>query len=262
MFRITGTPENIRAALKYSEYSDTQIQEAIDGSITKNNYQTTKSSEYKQEISDHLDKKQNKPQGECYEWEQMLWFSNNLKDAKIENKKGPVKGQNAPVQQQRVGTGFSLKEKVAKLVQGKLLDVSDMTPDMKKINTRDIPKTSRSGKHYSSPVPFMSNDISKYIKAIEFLYGPEGLVTYADNIEDVRRAIQGLKSVQTIGINSNIPPPNILPINKSITPAKLGNVIAPIPTFKPTSVPSVKSPKTFNVGTIGGTGFPQIPSIK
>ena len=49
--RITGTPENIRVTLKLYQYTEEEINNYLKDAITKDNYQTTKSEEYKEEIS-------------------------------------------------------------------------------------------------------------------------------------------------------------------------------------------------------------------
>ena len=49
--RITGTPEHIKETLKLSQYTDEEINNYLKDAITKDNYQTTKSKEYKEEIA-------------------------------------------------------------------------------------------------------------------------------------------------------------------------------------------------------------------
>lgn len=52
-YRITGTPSNIFIALKNYGYSDFQIKEVIENSITKDNYDSTKENEYLEELERH-----------------------------------------------------------------------------------------------------------------------------------------------------------------------------------------------------------------
>lgn len=259
-YRISGIPENVESALRYAGYSDEQIKEAIANSITRDNYSTTKATEYKQELALHIQNKESKPQTECYGWEQVLWFADNIKSAARESKKGEHKGS-APVQQ-RVATGSSLLARAENVKsKGKLLDVSNM--DMvthKDIIARDIPKTAKPGKAWSMPVPFMSNDITKYIAAIQLLYGDNGVTTYAKNIEEVRNILQGYQTGKTTV-------PTVLPqavAKPKLTPPKViaGAAVAPVPVFKPTgpaAVPKMRSPK---VGTVGGAAFPLIPPMR
>jgi len=58
-FRITGTPSNISTSLKECGYLNYQIEEAIENSITKDNYESTKKTEYLEEIERHKKSKLN-----------------------------------------------------------------------------------------------------------------------------------------------------------------------------------------------------------
>ena len=269
-YRISGTPENVSASLKYANYPDEQVQEALANAITKENYLSTKNEEYKQELALHIANKEAKPQVPKYDWNQILWFAENIKIATIDSKKGGDHKGSAPVQ--RAATGSSLAARV-KNIEGKdkLLDVSNM--DMityKDIIARDVPKTVKPGKAWSHPVPFMSNDINKYVAAIEHLYGANGSTTYAKNIEEVRNALQAIQA------GKNVVPHN-LQAGKPKTPMKApmpgvnqgasaGSSIIPPPVFKPagTMVPKMRSPKVGEsfpkVATVGGDSFPMIPS--
>jgi hypothetical protein len=57
-YRITGTPENIRLALQQHNppYDEETINECINDSFTKYNYQTTKKQEYDDEINKYREK--------------------------------------------------------------------------------------------------------------------------------------------------------------------------------------------------------------
>jgi len=52
-YRITGTQQNISTTLKEHGYSDSQIVQAIENSITKDNYESTKKIEYLEELERH-----------------------------------------------------------------------------------------------------------------------------------------------------------------------------------------------------------------
>lgn len=256
-FRITGVPENVTEALRYVGYDENEIKAAIADSITRENYQNGKKAEYEEELERHAIGKQNKPQTECYEWGHVLWFAEHLKDAKSVNKKSAASGK-APdasvAPKSKVVGAKTLAVRIENLKEGDLLDVSDMTDDFKKINVRPKPKTNKSNRHYSDPLPFMSNDLEKYKKVIEHHYGPEGLITYAANIEEVKNKLGGLK--QAIPSNSTIPQPShaVKPVVQPVT----AKSTVPVPSH--TTVPVVTSPK--RIQTIGGGGFPLVPSIK
>lgn len=70
-YRITGTPCNIVTALKDCGYSDFQILEALENSITKDNYESTKKTEYLEELERYktykLDLLTSKEKFECLE---------------------------------------------------------------------------------------------------------------------------------------------------------------------------------------------------
>lgn len=252
-FRITGTPENVAEALKYAGYDDDQVKAAIADSITRNNYQTTKKVEYDEELERHAIGKQNKPQAECYEWDHVVWFAKHLKDAKsVSKKSAPKAPDSSAAPKTKVVGAKTLKSRVENLKEGDLLDVSEMTEDYKKINVRPRPKTNKSNKHFSDPVPFMSNDLSKYKRVIEHYYGASGLTDYAANIEEVKNKLEGVKPA----VQSNIPQPaSDRTLKPSVAPPK-----ATVPQPVRSTVPVLGSPK--RISTVGGSGLPVFPPVK
>lgn len=259
VFRLSGTPENVALALKHAGYTEEQIKSFLSDAITSDNFQTTKKSEFDEEIERHKTGKLNKPLVDNYDFEQLKWFAEHIKDAKIENKKSTPKGLGSQdvitVAKTRLSPGSSLKERVEKLQDGHLLDVSDMGADFKGVKTKPAPKTEKSGKHFSSDLPFMSNNLDKYIKAVENVYGADGVTKYAKNIDEVRQKLQGIK-VQAN--NSSIPLPNQAPKSAITIPLPSKTQAVPVPTTAQ-GIPKIKSPK---VSTIGGGGFPNLPLMK
>lgn len=256
-FRITGVPEHVTSALKYAGYDDSEIKAAVIDSITKDNYQNGKKKDYDEELERHTIGKQNKQPAEYYEDSQIIWFATNLKDAKSVSKKAAPKAPDASASSKpKVVGAKTLATRIENLKETDLLDVSDMTDDFKKINVRPVPKTNKSGKHYSRPLPFMSNDLNKYKKVIEHHYGVEGLTTYAANIEEVKNKLEGLKQ----NVPSNIPQPASHPATKPVTSVQPVTNKSTVPRPQTSTVPVVSSPK--RIGTIGGGGFPVVPSIK
>ena len=57
--RITGTPKNVTTTLKLHGVEDSQITKILENSITKDNYQSTKKTEYLEEIERHKNSKLN-----------------------------------------------------------------------------------------------------------------------------------------------------------------------------------------------------------
>lgn len=55
-YRIWGTTEDIRMALKNAGISDSEIASVIENSITKNNYQSSKGIEYQAEIDRYVNR--------------------------------------------------------------------------------------------------------------------------------------------------------------------------------------------------------------
>jgi hypothetical protein len=259
-YRITGTPEAVQTALAYAGVPASDIQQVLATSITRNNFDTTMAAAVKQELAEHTAVKQTKPTTEGYEWEQVLWFAQNVKTAVIQTKTGEQKG--GVTSSGRAGTGESLGEKVRKIAQGKVLDVSGMDMNTGKgVRTIAAPRTAKSGKFGTARVPIISNNIDKYIRAIQLAYGAEGEQAYAQDIQVVNQALSNA-GVATIAA----PLPSVLtkvpsPVRISSPPRVPGSTLAGIPTFQPVGqgVPRVSSPP--RVGTIGGQNLPVMPPL-
>jgi hypothetical protein len=257
-FRITGTPEAITTALSYAGVPADQIQQVLATSITRDNYNTTMAQTVQEELQKHAAAKQAKPVTEGYDPQQILWFAQNIKTAVIATKTGEQKG--AVASPGRAGAGESLSEKIKKLAQGKVLDVSNMDINTGKgVRTVTAPKTAKSGKFGTGRVPIISNDINKYVKAIELAYGAEGPATYAADVQVVRQALANAGGPALVGtLGTGVVP-------RMPSPAQVpGTVLAAPPQFVPaqgqaTVVPKVASPR---VGTMGGTNLPGIPALQ
>lgn len=249
-YRITGTPESIRAALGYAGYTPEQIEAAIADSITSENWETDRYQDVVNEITASNEIKEKKPQAEGYELDQILWFAGNLKNAVVANKGGSEqKGQLTTAR----GTGNveSMADKIAKLKEGNTLDVSGMDyATGKGVRSIPAPKTDKAGKFGTLALPFISNNIDNYIRAIELAYGPEGLTRYADEIEVVRRALQATPT--NVGGKRGQQQPQVI---KAPSPAVVpGANLAPVPNFQRTAASPVAG-----VRTAGGNAFPTLP---
>jgi len=254
-YRITGTPENIQTALRYAGLGDDQIAAILGSVITRDNWQTTMADEYAREIALRAALKEAKPATEGgYDWTQIMWFAQNLKTAVIATKTGEQKG--AVTSPGRAGAGESLSDKVKKLAAGKVLDVSNMDINTGKgVRTVAAPKTAKSGKFGTGRVPIISNDINKYIRAIQLAYGADQEGTYAADIQVVRQAITNAGAP---GVLAPVMPGTMAPVRTASPPRVAGATIAPAPVFT-AAVPQVASPP--RVGTVGGTGLPGIPAL-
>lgn len=244
-YRITGTEENIRAALEYAGYSEQEINKAIANAITKNNYQTIKADEVNQELADYEQAKEQKPQTEPYSWENIRWFANNIKFAVFSTKSGEQHGALAP----HGHGGDTLAEKVQKLTQGKVIDVSGMDfMTGKGARTMPMPKTGRAGKFGSGNLPFISNDVEKYRRAIEVVYGAEALNTYAKDISYVDQAIKQYKAAMKVpAATKGLKAP-------AASPKAQGATLAPQVQFKPQPL---ATPQTRTLGKPVATGMPK-----
>ena len=266
-YRITGTPQAVRSALQYAGVDEATIQKVLATAITGANYQTTYADEYEAELGRHNANKDTKQPTEGYDFEQVLWFGKNIKSAVIQTKTGEQKG--AVTAPGRTGAGDSLADKVRKLAQGKVLDVSNMDFNTGKgVRTVAAPKTAKSGKYGTGRIPIISNDYDRYVRAIQLAYGPDGVNEYAQDIGVVRTALGNAGRVPAFagapalapGLGTRVPSPTRLP-----SPARVpGATLAPVPVFTATgtAVPRIASPRLgTQVPTVGGTGLPAIPAL-
>lgn len=248
--RITGTPENVRAALQYAGFSAADIDEAIAGAVTRENYQTTMAQAVQDELARHANTRRTKPQVEGYDWEQIVWFGQNIKSAQIGTKTGEARG--AVATGGRAGAGDTLAEKLRKLGQGKVLDVSNMDlATGKGVRSIPAPKTAKSGKfgYDIGRVPIISNNLDKYVRALELAYGGDVRTIYAQHIGQVRAALGGAPAGAG-GVRAPSPP------------RATGAVIAPPPQFIAVGgAPRVATPRGGGVGTIGGAGLVAVPPV-
>lgn len=254
--RITGTPEAVTTALSLAGLTQEQIQEVLARSITRDNFNTTMAAVYNNEIANYEAIKQQKPVPEGYEWDQLIWFGQNIKSAVIATKTGEQRGTVASPG--RAGAGESISEKLNKLAPGKVLDVSNMDLNTGRgVRTVTAPKTERSGKYSSGKIPIISNNIDKYIRALQLAYGADAETVYAADIDMVRHLLAGtitqLYTFPAQPVAARVPSPTRVP----------GQTLASPPRFQAAPVvPRVASPPRAGLGTIGGGGFPNIPPLQ
>lgn len=271
-YRITGTPDNVRQALLYAQYSPEVVEGVIADSINRNNYQTTKRDEYEREIAsrDGLKKSQKVQTDSGYNWAQLTWFAQNIKSAVTQTKTGETRAGVASPGRRK---DTDLASRVTKLGPNEVLDVSAMD-----VNTGtgarkiDRPRTSKAAKYGTIEIPIVSNNIESYAAALRMIYGAENYEQYKGAIEATRNAIAQhatKPAPNTLPMNPPVPvpvpqvqlagsyianPPNLVPVpqQQAIAPPPL----AQVPQL--TQVPSVASP----VSTYGNpAGAAQIPAF-
>lgn len=186
-YRITGTPEDVRTALTYAGVSSSDIDKVLKSSITRHNFETSMKETYNQELAKHDDKKGEKPVDNNYSWNDIVFFAKNIKDVSYQSKPG--------VEKKGVSTGptETLAEKLAKLTEGKVLDVSQMDPETGKgARTIKKPTTDKSRKFGTERVPIISSDPNLYSRALQFAYG-DSASDYDQDVLVVSQAISQAK---------------------------------------------------------------------
>lgn len=242
-YRITGTPEAVTGALTYAGFSPAEVQAAVADSITRDNAGSTKAGVYNAEIAAHAARRHEKPVTEGYDWPQILWFGQNIKAAQIGTKSGETRG--AVAAGGRAGAGESIATKLEKLQAGKVLDVSNMDlATGKGVRSVPAPKTAKSGKFGTQRVRIISNDLSRYVRALELAYGAGAQQQYADDIAAVRQALS---------VGTAPAPALAAPVPRPPSPARLpGATLAAAPAFRaatPRAVPTL------------GAAFPPMPRV-
>ena len=234
--RITGTPLAVAEALSYAGFSQQEIDGLFAGAITKDNYQADKKDEYDAEVAAYKAVADKKVVAPTYAFSSLGWFADNLGSAKVSSKAGEKKGAAAAAGKGR--RGESLADKLANLAAGKVLDVSAMDlATGSGVRTINRPKVDgRSNKQGSTAIPIDSNDIDRYIKALELAYGAGAQQQFAGDIALVRRLL---------GARAAPAAPVATPGARAPSPLRVpGQIIAPAPR----AVPAVASPPR----TLGG----------
>lgn len=254
--RLTGTPDNIATALQYAGYTSSDITSFLGNAITRENFQTSPFAElYQDEKSAHLtckkDPKTCPEQG--YELDTLHWFIQNLAVAKCVNKTGETKCE---IKKGKTGPAKSLAERIKLLGPQDLLDVSNMDEFTGKGVTKTKKKTqTRTGKYFVGNVPFLSNNLTKYISALKIAYGEKGPDMYRNEVEELGKLLsQRAESF----VPKTIPVPAPAPVPASLqpklpTPRRLAGVA---PTTTASRIPPTLSSPPRGVGVRGGSGVP------
>jgi hypothetical protein len=281
-YRITGTPEAVTYALRQAGYDDQTIQEVLDTSITKENYDDQMLRDYQEELDNYsLIKKEGQNQSASYSFEDIKQLAQLVKNQKFSVVPKSGQSRNVVTTTTRGGSE-SLAERVKNLPRGKVLDVSNLDVNTGKgARLVTMPKTAKSGKLGLTDLPFISNNYNKYADAFKLVYGEEQFNMYRKNIEDLFRNnvpggsplnVQNLpgqnnRVIQVPGQNltGRLSPPKQLTARTSSPSKQLGSTLpgsslASVPNFVPRALPRVTTPRG-GVGTLGNNTYTNLPAL-
>lgn len=255
--RLTGTAESVATALQYAGYSSEDIQAFIANSITKDNFQISPFAEsYQAEKNAHATcKKDSKSCGDQgYDLDTMAWFVENLKDASCVNKSGRTdceikKGG-------RTGPAKSLAERIKLLGPDSILDVSNMDEFTGKGVVKTKKTRTRSGKFFVGRVPFLSNNLSRYISAIKIAYGEDGPEMFKSEVEELGKLLSQRAESFVPKVSKAPVPPSLVP--KAPTPKRVGGIA---PTTTASKIPPTLSSPPRGLGVRGGAGVPPMATF-
>lgn len=175
-YRIAGTEENIRKALALAQLSKGDIDKAIKAAISSQNYKNADKKELIEE--EHKNRTQNR--GVLTEdkelWEKINHFAQNRKNKSFKlvprKNTGESAAKKAAAGGKPKGNRKTLKEALASVVEGKVIDVSGLdTKTGWGYNTILKPKDStKSGKYGVDGIALVSNNEKTFIAALGFIY--------------------------------------------------------------------------------------------
>lgn len=192
--RLTGTPEDVSEALSLAGYSRSEISRLIKSAITMSNYRTSMAGDYDRLVREKeaaASSKKKKAPVSRYTREHIVWMAANLKNPDVTISVGGKQPRASKKTSTGKGRGKSLREKFDNLSADQLVDVSSMDTTTGMGATPVTLKTHTGAKKWSEGLAIASNDINKYRRAIEILFGTEGLSTYAGQIADVEGQFAG-----------------------------------------------------------------------
>lgn len=248
--RISGNVNDVVAALREAGIDDNTIANLVAGAITKENYQTTMKAAYDAEIARRKGLSVNKAQPGRYRLEDAEWFAANLKEANKGTAPGKATGGG------RSATTDRLDVKYHNLPPNKVLDVSKIDlATGKGYRTVDKPqglKTTKGGKVLVAGLNIISNNIERYVRALEFIFGQDARQRFAREIGEAQQRLTPV--APRIGQTVGFPTPGRLPQPAAAPAALPGATLAAPVQF---SVPSVRTP---GVPTLGNQ-FQPLPSL-
>lgn len=250
-YRITGTRADIEMALEYAQFPAPLISQILDTAITKDNYLNDKKAEFNKEIvsySTRASKKSNKDTP-VLSMEYLSWLKENLSKGQKVSKKGNYLMASNMTTSSR---SKSLKTKYENVIgkSGKVLDISVRWG---KISQESIKP--RNGKIKAPTLKIITDDADKFVDAIQEIFGNEGLITYANDINYIRSRTGhgGVGLIQS----SHSP----LPISSSTIPSS--SIPSSTPAHKPIIIIDQQPQSSANVLTgiqsVGGEDIPSMP---
>lgn len=247
--RLVGSEASIRAALGHADVSAREIDAAIANAITSDNYQSSKQDLYEAEKKNREALRGPKTVIYGYDWDQILWFADN-RDSALPTQKPSSKDGKAKTGGAKAPRGALLVDKLAKLKPDQVLDVSNMDDTSRGAKPVPMPKDKSRAKFkgdFSRDVRIVSNNLDKYISALQFAYGDE-----VANVRDFYRGEIAAVREQLAG-RSALP---AAPVASSSAAPPAGAVLPPKAVLKP----RVASPGA--LATTGNTGaaLPRLPA--
>ena len=256
-YRITGTPEKITEALTHAGLTSAQISRVLTESISADNVQTPAFTRAYQEeldaLTSHRKTTSSTDTQTTFTIAQLISLGERVKDSTIV-RPTKVGGKSTPT----AGTlrGPSLKERLETLGTDKVLDVSNMDRQTGK-NVRSVarPKSSRGGKFLSQTVPIVSNDLDRFISAVQLVYGSSS--GHEDAIAEARQffsqeTTKPKKAKSPKPKKAKAPASQVAAPQGQVSPPRQRSPIVNCP------VPRVNSPIT----TRGGSSLPTIASLR
>ena len=268
--RVAGTPSNITTALRYANVSEDEIRQVINNSISQHNvaYEPYKS-QFENEINSRISYKEQESQKPSFEWEQILWFAENIQFAQMQTK---TNENRAPAVSRKKKENNSLEVAISSLQGEQVIDVSNIDTATGS-GRRTLKNRPKDGKYGADGIPIVSNDLNRYIYALEKAYGPDSRQRFANEIAYVEQQINNKKNnivqappvaLQTTTMPPSMPSSMATPLAKPSPRAPVSNTfVAPVatPSQPPArNIPSVRSPG-IGVKTMGGSGLTNFPSF-
>lgn len=206
-YHITGTPANVAAALRAAGLPETTVSGVLADNINSKNYQTTMSAVYTAQLALREAVSGAKKTVESYADGPLIWMASHLGNAVVAVK--------TPSEKHAASNGRAAVPKAAKAVKepkaakepkaksspkkpitllerykevagkAKVLDVSRMDEKGGNIRSSARPGPS-SEKAYAAGLEIISNDITRYQRAIQMIFGPTALALYATQVAEAQ----------------------------------------------------------------------------
>lgn len=258
-YAITGTPADVYEALVRGNppISPADAKAAVEGAITRNNYQSTHADLYNSSIGV-------KAAPVKVNWAELQWMTrkSNRVDTII------VGDNNTTHVVSKTGGSDPLRTRFNTLAKkndpSKMIDVSNLDLNTwKGYENVDRNAVHKRGGFVSADLPFTSNNADKFVAAIEHIYGPEGRQAYAKAIADLTRH---LTAAATVSSSNFAAPGAMMPQGfptmadaRPVAAAPFGTLAAAPAVSKRPSVAS--PPRASGVPTMNANGVAAMPSM-